>query len=300
MNILIYGSGAIGSLFGALLSKNNNVILYGQKTHIETIKREGLKIYGKTNFHKKILAYSDIEDIKGNIDLLILSVKSYDTDKALKDIIKIINDNVLILSIQNGLDNIDKIKRKVNINQIICGITTHGSIFVKPGVIFHTGIGNTIIGELNGSLSDRIKNIVNIFNNSGITTRYSNDIKKEIWIKTIINSCINPLTTIFKCKNGYLLENPILINFVKFICKESTGIAISEGFQINYEEIFSKTKNVIKNTYDNYSSMLQSFNKYRKTEIESINGKLIEIGKKRNVDTKLNELLVILVKSLKY
>ena len=114
MNIVIFGAGAIGSLFGALLSKNNNVILYGRKSHIEIINKIGLKIYGKTIFHKKIISYSNIKDIKINIDLLILTVKSFDTDKALMDIIKIIDNETLFLTIQNGLDNIDKIKRKVD------------------------------------------------------------------------------------------------------------------------------------------------------------------------------------------
>ena len=144
-------------------------------------------------------------------------------------------------------------------------------------------------------VSKRIKNIVDLFNNSGIITKYSNDIEKEIWIKAIINSSINPLTTIFKCKNGYLLKNPILFNTVKFICYESVIIANSEGVNINPDDIFNKTKKVINDTYDNYSSMLQSYKKYKKTEINSINGILIERGKKRNIDTTLNEILALLV-----
>ena len=295
MNIVIFGSGAIGSLFGALLSKKNNVILYGRKSHVDVINREGLKIDGKTIFHKKLLATSNIKDIKTNIDLLILSVKSYDTHMALEEIEKIIDDNTILLTIQNGLDNVDKIRNGLKHKQIICGVTTDGSIFVKPGFILHTGIGETVLGELNGVVSKRIKNIVDLFNNSGIIAKYSNDIEKEIWIKAIINSSINPLTTIFKCKNGYLLKNPILFNTVKFICYESVRIAISEGVNINYNDIFNKTKKVINDTSDNYSSMLQSYNKYKKTEINSINGRLIEIGKKRNIDTTLNEILALLV-----
>jgi len=295
MNIVIFGSGAIGSLFGALLSNKNNVILYGRKPHVDVINREGLKIDGKTIFHKKLLATSNIKEIKTNIDLLILSVKSYDTDMALKEIEKIIDDNTILLTIQNGLDNVDKIKNEFKHKQIICGVTTHGSIFVKPGFILHTGIGETVLGELNGVVSKRIKNIVDLFNNSGIITKYSNDIEKEIWIKAIINSSINPLTTIFKCKNGYLLKNPILFNTVKSICFESVRIANSEGVNINPDDIFNKTKEVINDTSDNYSSMLQSYKKYKKTEINSINGILIERGKKRNIDTTLNEILALLV-----
>jgi len=300
MNIVIFGSGAIGSLFGALLSNSNNVILYGRKPHVDVINKEGLKINGKTLFNKKLPAICNIKEIKTDIDLLILSVKSFDTDRSLKIIKNIIDNNTIILTIQNGLDNIDKIRREFNYRQIMGGVTTQGSIFVKPGFICHTGIGETILGELDGTISDRLKIIVKLFNNSEIITKYSNDINKEIWIKTIINSSINPLTTIFQCKNGYLLKNPILSNIVKFVCNESIGIAIAEGFDVNYDDILNKTKKVINDTCDNYSSMLQSYKKHKKTEINSINGKLIEIGKKRNVDVTLNELFVLLVESKNY
>ena len=119
MNIVIFGAGAIGSLIGAKLSKNNFVILHGRKSHIDKIKKDGLKIIGKTIFNKKIPATSSVNEINIKPDLIILTVKSYDTEKAVKQINKIIGKNTIILTIQNGLDNIDIIKKWINNNQII-------------------------------------------------------------------------------------------------------------------------------------------------------------------------------------
>jgi len=295
MNILIFGSGAIGSLFGALLSKNNNVILYGRRAHMEAIKEKGLNIKGKTVFNKKLNAFYNTNNIERNIDLIILTVKSYDTNKSIKLIENIITEKTIIMTIQNGLDNTEKINKQFKNNKIIAGITTHGSIFDKPGKIIHTGIGETVLGELNGNISVILKRIVKLFNESGIKTKYSNNIKKEIWIKTIINSSINPLTTIFNCKNGYLHENPILHNIVKKICSESVEVANNEGLNLTSEDMINITNKVINSTYENYSSMLQSYYKNKKTEINSINGKIIEIGKKYNVDTTINEILILLI-----
>ena len=295
MNILIFGSGAIGSLFGALLSENSNVILYGRRAHIEAIKKKGLNIKGNTIFNKKLNAFYNTKNIERNIDLIIITVKSYDTNRSIKIIENIINKKTIIMTIQNGLDNIEKINKQFKNNKIIAGITTHGSIFDKPGKIIHTGIGETVLGEIDGNINAILKRIVKLFNESGIKTKYSNNIKKEIWIKTIINSSINPLTTIFNCKNGYLNENPILHNIVKKICFESVEIANAEGLDLKYDDILNKTNKVINSTYENYSSMLQSYNKNKKTEINSINGKIIEIGKKHNVNTNLNEILILLI-----
>ena len=296
MNIIVFGAGAIGSLFGGLLSKNNKVILIGRKKHVKAINSKNLKIIGKTNKKIKLQAFENVTKVT-DADLIILTVKSYDTDNAIKKLKPLINSKTIIMSLQNGLDNIDQIQKYVNKNQIVAGITTHGAIFEKPGLINHTGIGNTTIGELNGKKSPRVLKIVEIFNEAEIKTTINSNIIDEIWIKAIINSSINTLTSFFSCKNVYLLENPILENLVEKICIESTNVAKSEGFKFDNFTMIEKTKEVINDTGDNYSSMLQSIKQKKKTEIDSINGKIVEFGRKNNVDLTLNEILIHYIKS---
>jgi len=298
MNIIVFGAGAIGSLFGAQLSKNNNVLLIGRKPHILSIKKNGLSIKGKTNLKVKINGEDSIDNIKFKPDILILTVKSFDTQQAILQAKKIIGENTIVLSLQNGLDNIDKIKQCIGYENIIAGVTTHGAFISKPGVILHTGKGTTILGELNGKKTKRIVEIINCFNKSGIKTVFSKDIIKEIWGKTIVNSSINPLTAIFSCKNGYLLKNPVLEKILEKTCIESCAIARAEKIDISFKNALEKTKDVIRKTSENYSSMLQSLKKDGRTEIESINGKLVEIGKKQNVETLLNETMIYSIKSL--
>jgi len=297
MNIVILGAGAIGSLFGGLLCKKNNVTLVGRKLHIQAIKKNGLKITGKTHLNVDMSAVDSISKIDSSPDLLILTVKSYDTETAIKEAKNIIGNNTIVLSLQNGLDNVEKICKTIDIKNVVACVTTHGVFFSKPGVVKHTGMGETVLGELNGKQTERIKQISKLFGNSDIETKISNNIFREIWIKAIVNSSINPLTTFFQCKNGYLLENPILEKIVEKICEESTIIANSEGIELSNTDMVEKTEEVIKNTSENYSSMFQSIKKDDETEIDSINGKIVEIGKKNNVETLLNEILVYFIKS---
>ena len=298
MNIVIMGAGAIGSLFGALLAKKNTVILIGRKKHINAINKNGLIIENNTKINVKIAAQELIEHINFPPDLLLLTVKSFDTRDAIHQAKNVIDNHTLILSLQNGLDNIDKIKDIINPHQILIGITNHGAFFSKPGLIRHTGKGKTIIGNINGKKTPRIKHIAQILTEAGIETSIGKDIFKEMWIKAIINSSINPLTAIFNCKNGCLLKNPILENIVERICKESTTIAQSIGMNIQYEQTIRTTKDIIKNTAENYSSMVQSLQTRRKTEIDSINKKIVEVGKTRLVNVSLNTLLVDIIESL--
>ena len=297
MNIVVYGAGAIGSLFGAILSKNNNVVLIGRKSHIETINKNGLIVKGKTNIKKKVLSFENIKNVSSP-DLIIISVKSYDTEKTMIQAKKLINKKTIVMSLQNGLDNIKKIEKYVSRDRIAVCITTHGAIFSKPGVIIHTGFGKTIIGNPNGEDTNKLFDIVKFFNEAGIEATVSDDIICEMWIKGIINSSINPLTTIFNCKNGYLLENPILDKLVEKICKESTDIAHSFGLDLDYNEMIMKTKKVIYDTNENFSSMLQSYKKGKKTEIDSINGVILKIGKKNDLNVFLNDFLVHLINSI--
>ena len=136
-----------------------------------------------------------------------------------------------------------------------------------------------------------------MFNNSGIDTSFSSNIVTDIWVKAIVNSSINPLTAVFQCKNGYLLDNLVLKGIVERVCYESTCIANAQGLNLSSKEMFDKTVDVIKKTSDNYSSMLQSLIKDNRTEIDAINGRLIEIGKAFKVDTLLNQSLCLLIDS---
>ena len=297
MNIVVLGAGAIGSLFGALLSKKNNVILIGRTSHVNAIRKNGLSIDGKTQLNVNVSAVDSVDTVPFSVDLLIVTVKSYDTKSAIDQAKQIIHDKTVVLSLQNGLDNIKAIEHVIDRRQIIAGVTTHGAFFSKPGCIKHTGVGKTVLGELDGESSERIKNIENIFNLAEIGTVVSKNIIKEIWVKAVINSCINPLTAFFGCRNGYLLENPILEKNVENVCKESTSVVNAYGIKLSYQDLVNKTKEVIRETSENYSSMLQSVRKGKKTEIDSINGALVNIGRTYSIDVPLNEILVSLVKT---
>jgi len=297
MNIVILGAGAIGSLFGALLSKKNNVLLISRTSHVNTIRKNGLTIDGKTQLNMKISAEDSVGTVPFSVDLLVVTVKSYDTKSAINQAKKIIKDDTIVLSLQNGLDNIKAIEHVVDRRQIIAGVTTHGAFFSKPGCIKHTGVGKTILGELDGETSERIKNIENVFNKSGIETVVSKNIIEDMWVKAVVNSCINPITAFFGCSNGYLLENPLLEKIVEKVCLESTNVTNAYGMNLSRQIMIKKTKEVIRETSENYSSMIQSVRKGRKTEIDSINGVLVDIGRTYDVDVSLNEILVSLVKT---
>ena len=297
MIIVVLGAGAIGSFFGGLLSKNNQVILVGRKDHVNKINSQGLQIKGKTQFKRKIAAVNSISKITTPPDLIVLTVKAFDTLQAITQAKEIIGPKTNVLSFQNGLDNLNQIRKTVDKNQILAGITTHGVQFIQPGVIYHKGNGKTVIGEPYQKKSQRIQQIADLFNQANIPVTISSHILEDIWKKAIVNASINPLTAIFSCQNGYLAQNPILTEMVKKICEESVCVAQQNGFSFKTKDLINLTFEVIQQTKKNNSSMLQSIKQNKQTEIDEINGRIAEIGKIKNCPVYLNELLTKIIKS---
>ena len=288
MRIIVLGAGGIGSLVGGFLSKNNDVLLVGRENHVNEINKNGLIIKGAVNENFKVEAATKIDSIDEN-DLIILSTKATNNEKTLNEIKNLIKKNNTILCLQNGIGNEDKIRKIVDCT-VLRGIITAGTVFLYPGKIECSNLGDIFVEESNDS-----EKIVDLMNKSGLKAQVSPDINDRIWKKLIANCVMNPLTAIFRIKNGELAKCPDLI---KSIVHELILVANKESFNYSEEEVFENIMDIIKESKLNKSSMLQDIVKGRKTEIDFLNGAVVELGKKRNINCPVNRSLVEMVKFL--
>ncbi|HNU62270.1 MAG TPA: 2-dehydropantoate 2-reductase, partial [Methanofastidiosum sp.] len=269
-----------------------DVLLIGRQNHVEAIKKNGLFISGIDEFNVRINASSNPLDARGS-DILVITTKAYDTRKALEDIIPILNDNTKVMSLQNGAGNIEEISKLVDKQNIIGAVTSMGAFLENPGRVQFRGKGTTLIGAISEE-NKNAKEIVRIFDSAGIKAELTNDIKGEIWSKVIINSAINNLASILDGENGILLDEN-LIEIVKEITTEGKTILQKEGIDIS-DDIFEKTVDVIKNTSKNINSTLSDLRKGKRTEIDYISGKIIELGDKLNMPSPYNKALFTMIK----
>ncbi len=292
MKFIVFGAGSIGSLFGGLLSQFHKVLLIGREEHLKAIEERGLKIEGETEgvFHP--LTEWDGE----KYDVVILTTKAYDTRKAAEEIREKFGI-MPVLSLQNGLRNEEILAEFFGEENVIGGVTSEGATFLENGRIFHAGKGETIIGEMSGRRSRRVKEIAKAFNECGFETRVSDDIRKEIWRKAAINASINTVTSILKCKNGFLVENKNAEKMLEMVCMECIEIARKSGIMLE-EKTIERAKEVARKTASNISSMLQDIMKGKKTEIEEINGEFVKAAKKHGMDARINEFIVNAVKAM--
>jgi len=286
-SIFILGAGGIGSIYGAFLSKKNDVTLIGHKAHVDAVNSKGLSISGDVNEDFRLKSDTEIYEIPEKT-LIILTTKAYDSAEAMRKISDLLKEDTVILILQNGLENEEPVKSIVgNHTVILRGITAVAAEFFEPGIIRFWN-GETII-EQNASG----EKIASIFNACGLKTTLTNNITKEIWNKVVVNCVVNPLTALFQVRN-YEIASDSLKPTRRQIVEECAKVGNAEGigFGANLaENIDSEILN-----YTNFSSMYQDIIKGKRTEIDFLNGKIVDLGRKNHVPTPVNETLVNFVR----
>ncbi len=321
MRFLVYGAGAIGTYFAFRFSLGHEVVMVSRGDHAEVVKKEGLlvKDVDGTQCGAQLTALTSLTDLGKEWvpDIILITVKSYDTAEAVDDIMfhfeGLCREPMALVLAQNGLDNEGKAI------EVISGyhtpiylyrmLTTHGAIYISPGEIMHTGHGKTIMGfykALNNAPEEGLKEktlkyAINI-TAAGIKTKVSEDIRQDIWKKGIVNAAINPLTALLGVKNGALMDYEGLKRACARIIDEAHGVAkASGGFAsdlISQDEMMELVLEVIETTKDNRSSMLQDLDRGRRTEIDSISGAIVDRAKSNGIEAPLNSLLHGLIKYL--
>jgi 2-dehydropantoate 2-reductase len=290
MKIIILGAGAIGSLYGAKLSKLNDVTLVGRQKHVNKINKDGLKIVGIEEDTYKLKATAKIENIENNT-LILLTTKVHDNKKAIDTIKDLIKKDTIILCMQNGLYSENIVKDIVGDRCLVLrGITNVGTTFLEPGKVQFSNLSSTKIENSNIS-----KELAENLDKCGLKCSVSENIKQDIWKKLILNCVLNPVSAILKVENGKIADenlNPLK----KLIVDECLKVA--EKDDVRFDIDFVKIINDVVKDSRNLSSMYQDVLKGKKTEINYLNGAVVELGKKYGIKCPVNEALVMIVKGM--
>ena len=290
MRIIILGAGAIGSLFGAKLSKLNDVTLIARKEHADRINREGLKITGLENSAYKLKASAEVDEIKDNT-LVVLAAKVYDSKSAIIRIKNLLRKDTTILCLQNGLYSENIVKKIVGKKcRVLRAITNFGASFLEPGVVSFNTRSYTYIEK-----SPSSKDIAENFSKCRLNGHVSENIKYEIWKKLVFNCALNPVTAILKIRNGGICEEK-LDPLKRLVSRECAAVAKKDGVEFDFDFVAAINREFAGST--NISSMQQDLLKGKKTEISYLNGAVAELGKKYGIECPVNEALASMINYL--
>ncbi len=303
MKIVIVGPGALGSLVSGFLksrTKEDVWLLDKYEDRAKAQKESGIRIEGLSGpLTARLNVTADPKSI-GPADIIILCVKSYSTEEACKSIKELVTDKTRIVSLQNGIGNIQIMNDHFGPERVIAGVTNHGSTLTGVGAVRHAGKGETIIGNASGRVLGEIRNVAAILTKAGLETKISKDIDSVIWSKLIVSAGINALRAITRLRNGDLVEHEETRSVMRGAVQEAVKIAKRKRIRLSYDDAFQKVETVCKSTGDNISSMLQDVIGKKRTEIDFINGAIVRQGKALGIQTSVNETLTNLVKAIEH
>jgi 2-dehydropantoate 2-reductase len=300
MKIVVVGPGAIGSLFAAYLAKSKEEVwlLDHDKERAAKINAGGISIEGSSGFwQSQPKTSADLLAI-GQADLIIICVKSFQTKKTIEQIKPLLGQETKILTLQNGIGNIEIIAEIAGEDRVIAGVTSEGATLIQVGRIRHCGRGETIIGSADGKTPVQMRAIREIFNKVGFECKMSRDIKSLLWSKLIINVGINALSAITRLPNGRLIEHEGTKRILRDAVTEAARVAKKKRVKLIFDDPLAKVETVCEGTQDNLSSMLQDVLRKKRTEVDFINGVIVRLGQELGIDVPTNKFLLDLVKTI--
>lgn len=282
--IQIMGAGALGSLLGALLQlSGHDVVFVARGAQLEALKKK-LVVSGILNMDLTVKAV----DKPVEADVTLFTVKAYETEEAGKALSGI--NAGIVCTVQNGI-GVEKILQKY-VKKVVRGITNYGANLKSFGHVVYAGEGKIYLPE-----NELGREVRKILGKTLLNIELVKDIEFRIWAKAVINSAINPLTAICRVRNGRIVENEYLWSLAVQIAREGEELMKKLGYEF---DAVDEIRKVVIATSKNRSSMLQDVEKGEKTEIDYINGAIIEKCREFGLDCSANSFIYRLVKGIEY
>jgi len=280
--IQIMGAGALGSLLGALLQLSGyEVVFVARGRQLEALKRK-LVVSGLLNAELQVKAV----DKPLNAELTLFTVKAYETEEAGKALSKV--NPGIVCTLQNGI-GVEKLLKK-HVEKVLRGVTSYGANLADFGHVVYAGEGYIYLPN------ERLgREVERILRKANLRLELVDDIELRVWAKAVVNSAINPLTAICRVRNGRIVENKHLWSIAVEIAREGEELMKKLGYEF---DAVSEVKRVAMATAKNRSSMLQDVERGERTEIDYINGVIIEKCKELGLKFSANEFVYRLVKGI--
>lgn len=302
MKIAVVGAGALGCAIGGTLAEAGNEVLLinRNQAHVDAINQHGLAMRtpeGERWVHTR--AVTSAHGL-GPVDLVIVLVKSFHTRQAMETSLSLVGPQTVVLSLQNGLGHEDILADMVGREHVLAGKTYVGGVMLGPGRIISGVVGKeTLIGELDGSLSDRAKAIAAAFNAAGLATTVSDNIVGTMWDKLLINVSTGAVSGITRLPYGRLYRIPEIEATAIAAVQEAMDVAAASGVKLSFTDPRAAWLKASAGLPEDFkTSMLQSLEKGSVTEIDFINGAVVRWGQRCGVPTPVNATLVACIKGI--
>lgn len=307
MRILVFGLGALGTVYSCLMKNSGHYVAgIDQQAVIDVIGNHGVRvsgIWGEHTAYLDRLATNVAELADNDFDLIILSVKAYETAEVAEKLQTLITPGTYLMLAQNGYGNFEAAARYINESNIILGRVIFGAETISSGNSKVTVIADDVIlGSPPDIISPEVlQELARNFSEAGIPTRYTDEIMKYMWGKIIYNSALNPLGAILEVNYGKLAEMTETRQLMDKIIEEIFDVLSSLGQPTLWPDAAAYKGafygQLIPSTRNHHASMLQDIQLGRRTEIDALNGAVVRLGEQLGIDTPVNKVISALVRA---
>lgn len=299
MRIAMIGAGAMGGMFGArFAAAGADVVLYDRDAdHIAAITADGLAVGGPDGETVHRLAATTSPAEIGAIDLAVVMVDSNATRSAADTLATILPPDAFALTLQNGIGNVEALTAALGAERIVGGTTYNSAAKLAPGKVLHSNLGETTIGELDGRSSERIAAIADLFTRAGLPVTVSDNVLGHIWMKFVLNAAINPVCAITGLRPGEIVRTAPARLLLERVLDEILAVIDAKGITLPSDDARSE---VLDHAWERYNrpSMLQHVEAGRQTEIDSLNGALLNEARTLGIDCLFNEAVLLTIKAM--
>ena len=298
MKIVIMGTGGVGGYYGAMLAKQgHDVTFVARGAHLKAIQEKGLQvksIFG--DFHLRPAKATDNPAQIGPVDLILICTKTYDTDESVQKIKPIVGKETTVLSLQNGVDAVERIGKVVGVDHIVAGATWISSAVEAPGVIKHVSdFRRVVIGELNGQRTPRIEAIYDAFKQTGVTIELSENILKILWTKFVFISSASGFGSLTRLPMAEFRNIPETRALIISLMREVEAVARAQGVTLD-ANVVEQALGFMDNAGPHIKASMQlDVESGHRTEIESMIGVINRKGRELGVPTPVADAIYALI-----
>lgn len=298
MKVLILGAGAMGCLYGAAFHRAGcDVTLVDvNREHLDAINASGLELDTRAGVERLPIPARLPDEVKKTADLVVVFTKTFQTDKALAGIARAIGPETRLLSLQNGLGNDRRLAYHAAPERVMIGTSTLPSDLAGPGKVRSHGEGGSKLYPAFGGEADFAQEVADLLSRGGIPAVLDPDIHAAIWSKAIFNAAMNPLCALTRRTPGFLGAHEESRAMIRAVVLEGVAAANASGVAIEAQPILNLTEVSVTDHADHEASMLQDVKAGRRTEINAINGAIVETARGAGVEVPVTETLWRLVK----
>jgi len=293
MRIVVVGAGGVGGYFGGKLCQSGNeVVFLTRGAALEAIRESGLKVksfMGDFTVHPEV---SDRPDSVRGADLVMLCTKSWQIDDVGASIMPFLDDKTIVLPLQNGADNAERLLEILPSKNVIGGLCKIVSKIESPGIINHfTFVPEVIFGELSGEISPRCQRIKAAFDGAGFKNKLSENIHRDIWLKFLFITSISALGALTRSVLGIMREDPFLREKITETAAEIVEIGQRQGVDIEKKDIQIALEMIDNGDFDTTMSLQRDMMEGRPSELENFNGYIVRKGDELGIDTPVNDFI---------